>query len=339
MRTMERFTERARRALVLAQEYAESLGHTSIGTEHLLIGLMRTDGGMAVRVLHDLGLDERRVDEVTRRMTQPGQQSGIDRLELSSGIKQVLELAVDESLRLGHHRIGTEHLLLGLARQNEGIAIDALKRLSVTPEQIRQHMRRVLQESSAQSQQTPTTNAPTSQVNISSSDISNEDKVAGILTNRRTSNVSWYMILRVAEDEARRHGSHEIGTEFLLESLLKNPRSDIADAVQRHGIDLKEIQKRIEQIPRPDSPVPAKLEFSEHMKTILFMAVDEAFRKRDFFIHPLHMFLALLRQGDNTALTILRNLGIDLKALEKDVRSRFLGAEPSAEKPSDPPIQ
>src|SRR5882672_8020467 len=147
---MERFTQRARRVLSLAQEEAERLQHSYIGTEHLLLGLMREEGGVAGRVLRDLGLDQRRVEELVERMTRAGQRTQNARLDLSPGTKKVLELAVDEARRMGHHYIGTEHLLLGLVRQNEGVAMDVLKKLGISAEQIRRQTRRVLQENPVQ---------------------------------------------------------------------------------------------------------------------------------------------------------------------------------------------
>jgi len=146
---MERFTQRARRVLSLAQEEAERLQHNYIGTEHLLLGLMREEGGVAGRVLRDLGLEQRRVEELVERLTRATTRTPNAQLDLSPGTKRVLELAVDEARRMGHHYIGTEHLLLGLVRQSEGVAIDVLKRLGVSPEEVRRQTRRVLQESPA----------------------------------------------------------------------------------------------------------------------------------------------------------------------------------------------
>jgi len=119
-----------------------------IGTEHLLLGLIREDGGVAGRVLRELGLEFERVQEIVERLTGTGSSPG-GKLDLSPGTQQVLELAVDEARRLGHHYIGTEHLLLGLVRYGEGVANDVLRKLGVTPEQIRRQTRRVLQESSS----------------------------------------------------------------------------------------------------------------------------------------------------------------------------------------------
>ncbi len=150
---MERFTQRARRVLSLAQEEAERLQHNYIGTEHLLLGLMREEGGVAGRVLRDLGLEQSRVEELVERLTRASTRTTPVQLDLSPGTKKVLELAVDEARRMGHHYIGTEHLLLGLVRQSEGVAIDVLKRLGVSPEEVRRQTRRVLQESPMQSNQ------------------------------------------------------------------------------------------------------------------------------------------------------------------------------------------
>ncbi|MBK8029073.1 MAG: ATP-dependent Clp protease ATP-binding subunit [Chloroflexi bacterium] len=150
---MERFTQRARRVLSLAQEEAERLQHNYIGTEHLLLGLIREEGGVAGRVLRELGLEQRRVEELVERMTRATTRTGTVQPELSPGTKRVLELAVDEARRMGHHYIGTEHLLLGLVRLTEGVAIDILKRLGVSPEEVRRQTRRVLQESPVQSNQ------------------------------------------------------------------------------------------------------------------------------------------------------------------------------------------
>jgi len=146
---MERFTQRARRVLSLAHEEAERMHHNYIGTEHLLLGLMREEGGVAGRVMRELGLDTARVKEMVERLTGIGRQGG-GHVELSPGTEQVLQYAIEEARRMGHHYIGTEHLLLGLVRQGEGVGIEVLRRLGITPEQVRRQTRRVLQESPAQ---------------------------------------------------------------------------------------------------------------------------------------------------------------------------------------------
>src|SRR3972149_3797834 len=98
---MQRFTQRARRVLSLAQEEAERLRHDAKGTEHLLLGLMREEGGVAGRVLRELGLEQRRVQEMVERLSGPGQRAKPSKIDLAPGTKRGLELAVDEARRLG----------------------------------------------------------------------------------------------------------------------------------------------------------------------------------------------------------------------------------------------
>jgi ATP-dependent Clp protease ATP-binding subunit ClpC len=145
--SMERFTQRARRVLSLAHQEAERMRHNYIGTEHLLIGLIREEGGVAGRVLRELGLEVERVQELVERITGIGTYRG-GKLDLSPGTQQVLELAVEEARQMGHHYIGTEHILLGLVRYGEGVALDVLGKLGIKPEQIKRQTRRVLQEGS-----------------------------------------------------------------------------------------------------------------------------------------------------------------------------------------------
>ena len=143
---MERFTQRARRVLSLAQEAAVRLQHHQIRPEHLLLSLMREEGGVAGRVLRDQGLDSRSVEERVERLTRAEARRTDSQLDLSAGTKKALELAVDEARRLGHHYIGTEHLLLGLVRLQDSAALDILRELNVSPEVIRQQVAAFMQE-------------------------------------------------------------------------------------------------------------------------------------------------------------------------------------------------
>jgi ATP-dependent Clp protease ATP-binding subunit ClpC len=144
---LERFTQRARRVLTLAQESAEKMYHNYIGTEHLLLGLLLEESGVAGKVLRGMGVSSRRVEEMVERMAGTGRRGTRGSAELTPRTKRVIELAVDEARRMGHHYIGTEHLLLGLVRQGESVALDILKQLDITPEQIRQETRKQIQES------------------------------------------------------------------------------------------------------------------------------------------------------------------------------------------------
>jgi ATP-dependent Clp protease ATP-binding subunit ClpC len=147
MTGMERFTQRARRVLSLAHTEAENARQNSIGTEHLLLGLMEEEGGVAGRVLRELGLESTRVREIIERVSVESRHTD-GKIELAPDTQQVLEYAVDEARRLGHHYIGTEHILLGLVRV-DGTAMEVLRRLGVTADQIRRQTRRVLNETAS----------------------------------------------------------------------------------------------------------------------------------------------------------------------------------------------
>ncbi len=142
----ERFTQRARKVLSLAQEEAERLNHNYIGSEHILVGLLLEDGGVAGRVLRELGLETARVQAMVERLAGGGSRTPFSKVELSPSTKRILELGIDEARRMGQHYISTEHLLLALVRQNEGLAIDVLRRFGVSADQIRRETRRMLRD-------------------------------------------------------------------------------------------------------------------------------------------------------------------------------------------------
>ena len=148
MAGMERFTQRARRVLSLAHQEAERMRHAAISTEHILLGLIEEEGGIAGHALRDLGLETARVQEMVERLAPIGLQES-PALELSVGAQQALEFAIEEARQLGHQFIGTEHLLLGLVRSTEGLALEVLKKLGVSPEQVRRQTRRVMEESAS----------------------------------------------------------------------------------------------------------------------------------------------------------------------------------------------
>jgi ATP-dependent Clp protease ATP-binding subunit ClpA len=132
----KRFTERARHVVVLAQEEARALEHPYIGTEHILLGLLREEEGVARRVLAqvDVGLEEVRAEVV--RIVGRGESAPEGQVPFTPRAKKVLELALREALALGHSYIGTEHVLLGLVRENDGVAAQILEAQGATADRI-----------------------------------------------------------------------------------------------------------------------------------------------------------------------------------------------------------
>jgi len=140
----ERFTERARQVVVLAQEEARILKHNYIGTEHILLGLLREEEGLAARVLEALDITVERVRAQVVRIVGSGEEVTSGQIPFTPRAKKVLELALREALSLGHNYIGTEHILLGLVRENEGVAARILLDFDADSEKIRNEVIRML---------------------------------------------------------------------------------------------------------------------------------------------------------------------------------------------------
>src|SRR3954453_11300109 len=140
----DKFTERARKVLSLAQEEAQRFQHNYIGTEHLLLGLVREGEGIAAKVLSNLGVELNKVRSAVEFIIGRGDRMVIGDISLTPRAKKVIELSVEEARRLNHNHIGTEHLLLGLVREGEGIAAGVLESLGVSLDKVRNQVIYVL---------------------------------------------------------------------------------------------------------------------------------------------------------------------------------------------------
>ena len=149
MDRFDKFTDRARKVLTLAQDEAQRFNHNYIGTEHLLLGLVREGEGVAARVLENMNVELPKVRTAVEFIIGRGDRPVVGEVGLTPRAKRVIELAIDEARRLGHNYIGTEHLLLGLVREGEGIAAGVLESLGVNLDKVRHEVIRVLSQSSA----------------------------------------------------------------------------------------------------------------------------------------------------------------------------------------------
>ncbi|MGB3414254.1 MAG: ATP-dependent Clp protease ATP-binding subunit [Microbacteriaceae bacterium] len=140
----ERFTDRARRVIVLAQEEAKLLNHNYIGTEHMLLGLIHENEGIAAKALEALGISLEQVREQVEELIGQGQQPPTGHIPFTPRAKKVLEMSLREALQLGHNYIGTEHLLLGLIREGEGVASQVLVKLGADLNRVRQQVIQML---------------------------------------------------------------------------------------------------------------------------------------------------------------------------------------------------
>jgi hypothetical protein len=140
----EKFTDRARRVVVLAQEEARMLNHNYIGTEHILLGLIHEGEGVAAQALESLGISLGVVRQQVEDIIGQGQQAPTGHVPFTPRAKKVLELSLREALQLGHNYIGTEHILLGLIREGDGVAAQVLVRLGADPDQVRERVIQLL---------------------------------------------------------------------------------------------------------------------------------------------------------------------------------------------------
>jgi ATP-dependent Clp protease ATP-binding subunit ClpC len=141
----DKFTEKARKVLTLAQEEAQRFNHNYIGTEHLLLGLISENDGVAAKVFGNLNIEINKVRSAIEFIIGRGERPNANEIGLTPRAKKVIELAVDEARKLGHSYIGTEHLLLGLVREGEGIASGVLESLGVNLDNVRNELSSLLE--------------------------------------------------------------------------------------------------------------------------------------------------------------------------------------------------
>jgi ATP-dependent Clp protease ATP-binding subunit ClpC len=139
MPAFNKFTERARKVILLAKEEAKRFNHDYIGTEHMLLGLVKEGEGVAAAVLTSIGLDFENIKTEVERLVQPGLDTPVEGdIPFTPRAKKVIELAMDEARNLGHNYIGTEHLLLGLIREGEGVASQVLLNMDLDLKSVRE---------------------------------------------------------------------------------------------------------------------------------------------------------------------------------------------------------
>ncbi len=155
MYPFERFTELAKKALSLAQEEAEKSHHSYIGTEHLLLALLREDEGLASKVLHNLGVEIGKVRQAIESIVGRNERIIVQQIIPTSRVKKVLEIAFEEARRMGHNYVGTEHLLLGLLREGEGIAAHVLEDRGATLDKVQAEIERLLRDSTVENIEPP----------------------------------------------------------------------------------------------------------------------------------------------------------------------------------------
>ena len=293
----DRFDHRAKRVLALAQDEALRFNHNYIGTEHLLVGLIREEEGVAARVLSKLGVELTKARSALEFIIGRGDSAtSPSEITLSPRTKKIIELAIDESRRLGHGYVGTEHMLLGLAREGEGIASGILESLGVTMDKVRH----AVMEALGQMQ-------PHLRTNVASS----TPVLAGpfdLLDDAAK------RVLSLAEEEARQMRHNWIGTEHMMIALL---RSDgVAQrALQALGVTLEQARAGVFKAVPPRETDVSQVTVTPRVKTLIGKAITLAAPSSDS-VRPQHLLMALVADPNGIGSQVLAQLG----ATEEKVR-------------------
>ena len=229
----EKFSERARRVLSLAQEEAGELNHNYIGTEHVLLGLAREPEGVGTRVLVSLGVDLSKIRSAVTFIIGRGQKQPTSDVGLTPRAKKVIELAVDEAREMSHHYIGTEHLLIGLLREGDGVAAGVLESLGVTLDKVRQETQRILSQSGGQPGSRSSTRTPTlDQLGVDLTNLAREGQLDPVIGRQQEIERVVQILSRRTKNNPVLIGEPGVGKTAIVEALAQRiVGSDIPDSL------------------------------------------------------------------------------------------------------------
>jgi ATP-dependent Clp protease ATP-binding subunit ClpA len=332
----ERFSGPARGVVVLANEEARLLGHSYIGTEHILLGLIRDQNGAAARALGSLGV---RLDAVRQRVDEiigQGGPSPSGHIPFTPRAKKVLELALREALQLGHNYIGTEHLLLGLLREGEGVACQVLTALGVDLAVARARVVQMLSEDAGGSSEALSGEDDEDRIGVllsgkrmSATEFASAypyaERRTETLVFRRFTSAAWQVVI-LAESEAVQLGTSEVGAVHLLLGVLAESEGAGARALATVGLTLDETRRKAEQhLGRRVSGGLGELTLLPDGLDMIEYALFEAFAAGSATVDTEHLllgFLHLAEQGDGLAREALEVLGTSADAVREAVAGR-----------------
>ena len=232
----EKFSERARRVLSLAQEEAQRFNHNYIGTEHILLGLVRETEGVAARVLSSLTVDLGKVRSAVEFIIGRGEKPAEGEIGLTPRAKKVVELAVDEARRMNHTYIGTEHLLIGLLREGEGVAAGVLESLGVTLDKVRAETHRILSHSSGSGTQGSRTGSKTptlDQLGVDLTLAAREDKLDRVVGREKEIQRVVQILSRRTKNNPVLVGEPGVGKTAIVEALAQLiGKGDVPETLQ-----------------------------------------------------------------------------------------------------------
>jgi ATP-dependent Clp protease ATP-binding subunit ClpA len=323
-RAFDKFTKRAKQVLQIATEEARAFNHPYIGTEHILLGLIREGEGVAARVLDDLGVKLSQARHAVEFIVGMGEGPTKQDQDLTARAKKVIAFAVDEAKRLNHHYIGTEHLLLGLVRIGEGVAAGVLDIMGVSREQVRTQVMRVLRQA--------TGGGPIGggDLHVRSGGGTIEGRVPHVRSERPTNresegafnkfNKRSRQVLEIATEEAQAFNHPYIGTGHILLGLIREGEGVAARVLDDLEVEFALARRAVEVISRiRNEPRGPDQDLTPRAKRVIAFAVDEAKRLNHRYIGTEHLLLALVAIGEGVAADVFYIMGVSLGQVHTQV--------------------
>ena len=297
MGPFDRFNDRAKRVFALAQDEAVRFNHNYIGTEHLLLGLVREGEGVAARVLDSLGVELSKVRKAVEFIIGRGDATTApSEITLSPRTKKVIWFANDEARKLGHSHVGTEHILLGIVREGEGIASGVLESLGVSLEKIRHQVIATLGQQHPEEASVP------------------PPRGAGPFDRLDARSKS---ALTFAQLEARQMSHKHVGTEHLLLGLLRMVGMAVPDEPLKRvfgelNVTLDQVRAGVARaVPAQPTPTAAgQLTLTPRTMSVIEIAIGQADARNRHMVQPEHLLLAIAAEGQGVAWQVLTSLGV-----------------------------
>ena len=309
----ERFTDRARKVMALANQEAQRFNHEYIGTEHMLLGLVKEGSGVGATVLKRLGVDLPAVRvEVERLVGSRPSMITMGKLPQTPEAKRVIEEAIIEARGFDHDYVGTEHLLLGLLHDPETVAGRILRAMGLTADEVREEVLSLLGVGHETAESSGASTVAAGRARDPGAGACNPNPLRFTNTSRR--------LMAIANVKAQGLRHHEVGTEHLLLALAGQDAGVFAALLRAAGVAPMDIVDALDKLfgaakaqgePPPIPPLTA------NAKQVIEFSIEEARLADSRYVHTGHLLLALLREEAGTASQVLSNLRLEVETLRE----------------------
>ena len=317
-----------KRALQGAEEEARRLQHGYIGTEHLLLGLLRREDGVTAQLLTGLGVELGKVRSAVELVIGRGEQPATGTMHPTPRTKKVLTLAAEEAQRLGRDAVDTPHLLLGLVREGQGVAAGVLESLGATLDTLREAVEALPEDVEGEQHR----EEQEDDSGVSGSpwwEQADGSTAPGGRFDLLTARVKKVLVL--AEEEARRLNHNHIGTEHLLLGLVREGKGTGSVVLADLGVDLGKARSTVESVVhRGERPAAGGVQLNPQATQTIELAVEEARRLRHGYVGTEHLLLGLVREGKARQQAYWSGLDVSAEQVSSAVQQRLL-LEASAE--------